>query len=159
MGYSLEMGGEEIAEVEFENGDTQTVRSGQGGSMAFGAEAQIPNIDFLMFQATAGIKYVTNQAENANIRLTRFPLEFMAHFAIIPDLSIGGGLSYHTDINLKGENLVEQKKFDNAAGPVLEAAYKGFGLRYSNLNYTDQYGDKYDASALGFYYKFTFNVM
>tara|TARA_R110000868_G_scaffold259361_5_gene517306 strand:+ start:66913 stop:67152 length:240 start_codon:yes stop_codon:yes gene_type:complete len=78
IGVALELGGDNVAEIQFENGDSQDVKAGQGGSIAIGAEVQVPSIKFLLLQGTIGIKYVTTQADIAHIRLTRIPIEFTA---------------------------------------------------------------------------------
>ena len=38
IGAGLELGGDEVAEVYFTNGNTQSVRAGQGGSIAVGGQ-------------------------------------------------------------------------------------------------------------------------
>lgn len=152
-GAALELGGETVAEIDFENGDSQDIKSGQGGSIFVGTEIQFPAIDFLVLQATIGIKYVTTQADNAHIRLTRFPIEIGANYLITDDIRIGGGFSAHTNINLKADGIGPDLAFDNSGGPYFEASYAGFGLRYTNMSYTDEFGFDYDASSVGVFYK------
>ncbi len=153
IGVALEFGGDDIAEIQFEDGDSQTVNTGQGGSIAVGAEVQIPSIDFLLLHGTIGIKYLTTQADNAHIRLTRFPVELTAQFLITKDIKLGAGFSYHTNINFKADGVGEDFSFDNAFGPLFEASYAGFGLRYTSMSYTDEFGFDYDANNIGFFYK------
>lgn len=150
---ALELGGESVAEIQFQDGDTQDVNAGQGGSIAVGIEVQPPSLDFLLFQGTIGIKYVTTEAENAHIRLTRFPIELTANFLITKDIKVGAGLSAHTNINFKADGVGPDNSFDNAVGPLFEASYAGFGLRYTQMTYTDEFGFDYDASSVGFFYK------
>lgn len=153
IGLALELGGESVAEIQFEDGDTQDVNAGQGGSISVGVEIQPPSIDFLLFQGTIGIKYVTTEAENAHIRLTRFPIELTTNFLITKDIKIGAGLAAHTNINFKADGIGPDVSFDNAVGPLFEASYAGFGLRYTNMTYTDEFGFDYDASSVGVFYK------
>ena len=153
IGAALEFGGESVAEIEFEDGETQDVNAGQGGSIGVGAEVQFPSIDFLMFQGTIGIKYVTTQADNAHIRLTRFPIELTANWLITDDIKIGAGIAAHTNINFKADGIGPDASFDNAVGPLIEASYAGFGLRFTSMTYTDEFGFDYNANAIGVFYK------
>ncbi|MFV1883088.1 MAG: hypothetical protein ACMZ7B_01160 [Balneola sp.] len=155
IGVALEFGGESVAEIQFEDGDTQDVYASQGGSIGIGAEVQFPSIDFLMLQGTIGIKYVTTQADNAHIRLTRFPIELTANWLITDDIKIGAGIAAHTNINFKADGIGPDASFDNAVGPLFEASYAGFGLRYTSMTYTDEFGFDYDATAIGVFYKGT----
>lgn len=155
IGAALELGGESIVEIEFEDGDTQDVRTGQGGSIGIGAEVQFPSLDFLVLQGTIGIKYVTTQADNAHIRLTRFPIELTANWLITDDIKIGAGITAHTNINFKSDGIGEDFSFDNALGPLFEASYAGFGLRFTSMTYTDEFGFDYNANAFGVFYKGT----
>jgi hypothetical protein len=68
-----EFGGDEILQVLFTNGQTQTMRAGQGGYLGVCTELQFSNAKQFMLRAAVGIKYTTTAAENANIRLTSFP--------------------------------------------------------------------------------------
>lgn len=142
-----------MAKIQFEDGDDQDVNAGQGGSIGIGVEAQFPSIDFLMFQGTLGIKYVTTQADNAHIRLTRFPIELTANWLITDEIKIGAGISAHTNINFKGDGVGPDVSFDNAIGPLIEASYAGLGLRFTSMTYTDEFGFDYDANAIGVFYK------
>lgn len=153
IGAALEFGGDSVAEILFDDGDSQDVYAGQGGSIGFGAEIQFPSLKFLMLQGTIGIKYVTTQADNAHIRLTRFPLELTANWLITDDIKIGAGIAAHTNINFKGDGIGPDVSFDNAVGPLFEASYAGFGLRFISMTYTDEFGFDYDANAFGVFYK------
>ncbi len=143
------MGGDEIAEILFEDGDTQSVRSGQGISGYVGGEFTIPTIQQLAFRATLGFKYVTTAADNAHIRLTRIPLQFTANYYIIDDIRIGAGFVSHQNIRFKGDGVGPDVDFDPALGPIFEVAYRGFGISTVLMDYTDEFGDSFSANAFG----------
>ena len=89
---ALEMGGDDVAEVYFTNGEKQSVKAGQGGSIAIGGEFQMPHVERLLFDATVGYKYVTTQADNVHIRLTRVPIQVTANWMATKKLRFGAGL-------------------------------------------------------------------
>ena len=71
---ALELGGDKIAEVYFNNGEKQGVRAGQGISVGVGGQLQIPGAEKFLLRSTVGFKYVTTAADNVHIRLTRVPI-------------------------------------------------------------------------------------
>ena len=149
IGAGLEMGGDDVAEVYFTNGNSQSVKAGQGGSLAAGAEFQFPAIEKLLLRATVGYKYLTTQADNVHIRLTRVPIHFSANLMATQKLMIGAGLAMHQGIRFNSGGLGQNLKFDNAKGPRFEVAYAGIGLTYTAMKYRDQANETYSANAIG----------
>lgn len=146
---ALELGGDKITEVYFTNGNTQSVRAGQGGSIAVGAQVQVPGAERLLFHASVGIKYVTTEADNAHIRLTRVPVLLTANWMAAKRLRLGTGLAMHRGIRFKADGIGEDLKFHGASGPVFEIAYSGIGLSYTAMQYKDEFDNKYSANAIG----------
>lgn len=144
----FEFGGDEVAEVSFIGGGSQTVDAGQGGSVFIGGQFQLPRVDLFFVRAAVGYKYVTTVAENVNIRMTRIPLHLTGHYRVTDDIHVGGGLVSHQNVRFKVDDL-EAVTFDNAAGFRLEAGWKGLALTYTNLGYRSETGENYDASSLG----------
>lgn len=149
LGGALEMGGDEVAKVFFTNGDDQSVKAGQGGSVAIGAEFQFRKVEQLLLRATVGYKYVTTQADNAHIRLTRVPLHFTANWMAHKHVRLGAGIVSHQAIKLNADGIGENVTFDAAAGPIFEVAYRGIGLSYTIMNYKDHANNTYSANAIG----------
>lgn len=149
LGGALELGGDEVAEILFVDGSSQSVNAGQGGSLFLGAQFQLPAVKSLLFRASAGFKYVTTKAENVNIRLTRVPFHFTGHYLITDDIHIGGGLAMHTGIKFKADGIGDDVAFDAASGPRIEAGWKGLALTYTNMKYNADNGNTYDASSFG----------
>ncbi len=85
----IEYGGDEILQVFFTNGEDQTMRAGQGGYIAVGGDFQFSNVKQLMLRTSIGIKYNTTAADNANIRLTRFPVHLTPFWKINNDFQVG----------------------------------------------------------------------
>lgn len=149
VGGSLEFGGDEVAEVYFTNGNTQSVRAGQGGSIAVGGQLQIPSVEKLLIRATIGYKYVTTEADNVHIRLTRVPLHLTAHWMVAKKWHVGAGLASHQGIQFKADGIGEDIKFKSSSGPRFELGYGGIGITYTAMNYKDPRNNSYSANAIG----------
>jgi len=145
----LEIGGDNVADIYFTNGETQKMKAGQGGSIAVGIEGQIPSIEKLLLQATVGYKYLTTAADNVHIRLTRVPVLLTANWMVTEKLRIGAGLASHYAIRFKTDGIGDDMRFKNARGPFFEIAYSGIGLTYTAMRYTDGQNNQYSANALG----------
>jgi hypothetical protein len=146
---ALEFGGDRVAEIYFTNGDTQSVNAGQGGTISAGLQYQHPKLEKLLLRASLGIKYVTTQADNAHIRLTRLPAITTANWMITEKIRIGAGLAMHRNIKFNADGIGPNLKFSPASGPVFEIAYRGIGLSYTSMMYKDQLGQSYSANAFG----------
>jgi hypothetical protein len=146
---AFEFGGDDVAEVYFMNGEKQSVKAGQGVSIAVGGEFQIPSVEKLLFHATVGYKYVTTQADNAHIRLTRVPVQVTANWMPTKKLRFGAGVVTHQAIRFKADGIGQDISFDGATGPTFEVAYSGIGLTYTAMTYKDQDKNTYSANAIG----------
>ena len=153
LDLGIEFGGDEIAEVFFTNGEDQSVNAGQGGFIAVGGEY---SMDKFAIRGTIGYKYVTTQASDANIRLTRIPINLSANYMVIDKLRIGAGISAQQGINFKGDGFLPDIDFGSATGPRFEVAYAGFGISYTLLKYKADGGVEYDANAFGINYSYVF---
>lgn len=148
-GGALELGGDEVAEVYFTNGDVQSVNAGQGISVAVGGQLQFPKVEKLLLRATVGCKYVTTQADNAHIRLTRVPIVVTANWMLTEKIRLGAGLATHQFIQFKADGIGQDVTFKGATGAVFELAYDVVGLSYTAMKYTDQSNMTYSANAIG----------
>ena len=146
---ALEFGGDELQKVLFTNGETQSVNAGQGGSIAIGAQIQFPKTDKFLIRGSIGYKYLTTQADNVHIRLTRVPMQLTANFMAAPKLRLGAGIVTHTGVKFNSGGLGGDMTYTSNAGPVFEIAYYGIGLSFTALKYTDQNNETYSANAFG----------
>ena len=146
---AFEFGGDDVAEVYFTNGEKQSVKAGQGVSIAIGGEFQIPSVEKLLFHATVGYKYVTTKADNAHIRLSRVPIQVTANWMATKKLRLGAGLASHQAIRFKADGIGQDMSFDGATGPTFEVAYSVIGLTYTAMTYKDQDKHTYSANAIG----------
>lgn len=146
---ALEAGGDRVVETLFEDGTTQTMRAGQGGTVAIGGEIRPHWESPLALRATVGFKYVTTAATNVDITLTRVPIEVVGTYTLANDFRVGGGYVRHSAARFKGGGLGPDVDFEEAQGGTIELGWRWLALSYTMLNYTDEFGNRYDASSGG----------
>jgi hypothetical protein len=145
----IEYGGDEILKVFFTNGEDQTMRAGQGGYVAVGGQLQFSSVKQLMLRASIGIKYNTTAANNANIRLTRLPLNLTPYWKINEDFRLGVGVTTHINPSLKLDGFGPDVAFTSTVGPRFEFGYKWIALTYTAISYEDETGESFSASSIG----------
>lgn len=151
----IEYGGDEILKVFFTNGGDQSMKAGQGGFLAIGGQLQFAKVKFLLLRATIGIKYNTTAAENANIRLTRLPINLIPYLKINDDFRLGIGISSHQSVILKGDGFFPDVDFTSSLGPRVEFGYKWVAVSYTAISYTKGTTEKFSANSLGVSVSFT----
>ncbi len=149
LGGALEFGGDDVAEIYFVDGSTQRMNAGQGGTLYAGGQLQLDKKEQLFLRTSVGIKYLTTKAENAHIRLTRFPVQASINYFPAKKLRIGVGIVSHQGIRLNFDGIGDNQKFTAGPGPVLEIAYAGVGLSYTVLTYKDTDKNAYSANSIG----------
>jgi hypothetical protein len=147
LGGGIEFGGDKIAEVYFTNGADQSVNAGQGGSLYAAVEYALHKS--FRIRTLAGFKYVTTAAENANIRLTRFPLQISGIVNLNKDWYLSAGLATQQGIRFKGDGFLDDLKLKTKGGAVFGLGYNSFFLTYTGMKYKDNRQNEYDASSIG----------
>jgi hypothetical protein len=147
---AFEFGGDEVAKVLFTNGEDQSVKAGQGVTVMVGAQIELPKVEKFVLRASIGYKYVTTQADNVHIRLTRVPMQFTANFMATKKIRFGAGVVTHTNVKFNSGGLGGDMSFKSNVGPVFEIAYAGFGISFTALQYKDLNNKSYSANGFGF---------
>jgi hypothetical protein len=145
----IEGGGDEMATTLFEDGTTQEMHAGQGGTVAVGGQVRMNRESPLALRGTVGLKYVTTAATNAHIRFTRIPIELVATYDLPSNVWIGGGVVRHTAMKFRGDGLGPDMDFDDATGGTVELGWRWAALTLTSLQYRDAEGGEYDASSAG----------
>lgn len=145
----IEFGGDELFTVLFTTGGDQTIRAGQGGYLAVGAQFDVPSVKQLMFRGSLGYKYVTTAADNANITFTRMPLNLMAYFRPNPAFRIGLGTARHLNVQLKGDGFFADQEMDSKWGARFEVGYRAVALTYTTMTYVDETGGEGSGNSIG----------
>lgn len=148
-GGALEFGGDNLAEVYFTDGSTQTMNAGQGGTLFAGGQVRLTKNDKLFLRGSVGIKYLTTKADNAHIRLTRVPLVLSLNYMPVKKVRLATGIVSHQAINLKFDGLGQDTKFTSVPGLQFEAGYGVFALTYTAMTYKDARNVSYRANAIG----------
>lgn len=147
--FAVKAGGDEFLETVFTDGSTQTMYAGQGGTLAVGGEFRPGPESPFAVRGTVGYKFVTTAADNANIELTRIPIELVGTYGFSKDLWAGAGYVRHTAVKFDGDGFTDDVEFKDAQGPTVELGWKLFALTYTKLAYETEAGDSFDASSFG----------
>ncbi len=145
----VEMGGEKVIELTFTNGDTQNLSAGQGGTIAAGLQYRFPAQPKLSLSGTIGYKFVTNASENADIGISRLPLEVVARWTLNPSWWIGAGVVKHNAIEVEGDGFFPDATLDGSVGPTIELGWKALALTYTAMTYTAPNDETFNAGAFG----------
>ena len=153
---ALEVGGDKVGVVEFDDGESDSIKAGELLYVAGGLI--IPISEVFETQLTFGYKTDTVSAENGDVSFDRFPMEALVFYRT-EQWRFGGGLNYHLAPTLEGDGFASAADvdFDNALGITLEVDYalseNGFlGLRTTMIEYelSDFPGeDKVDGDSIG----------
>lgn len=149
IGGALELGGDAIAVVNFQDGSTQKVNAGQGGTFFAGGEWALGQKDKWALRATLGIKYVTTKATNVNITLTRIPVRISAVRQLGKKWWLAAGAVSHQAIRFNAGGIGEDMNFTGTVSPTFEIGYSGISFIYTPMTYKDEPGVSYKAGAAG----------
>ncbi len=145
----FEFGGDRLIELTFTDGSRQHLTAGQGGTIAAGLQYRPAGLPRLSIAGTVGYKFVTNASENANIGITRVPVELVGRYMLDRDWWAGAGVVMHNSITINGDGFLPDATLDASAGPTLEVGWRWIALTYTAMDYTDEVGQTFDASAIG----------
>lgn len=145
---NLEYGGDNVAEVFFTNGESQHVKTGQGVTLALGAHFR-PAASAWDFSATAGYKFVTTAAKNADLGIDRVVLKFTGSYTFPNEWWIGAGPVWHTNTKFNGDGFLPDVEFDDAVGAQVGIGWRWIGLTYTSMDYDSDLTGKLDASNIG----------
>lgn len=149
VGAALEFGGDNLSDIYFTDGSKQTMNAGQGGTLFAGGQLQLNKKENLFLRGSIGIKYLTTKADNAHIRLTRFPMALSINYLPVKKFRLATGIVTHQGINLKFDGLGQDAKFTSVPGLQFEAGYGVFALSYTAMTYKDANNASYRANAIG----------
>ena len=145
----LDFGGDDIATVDFDDGDSQDLRAGQGVALSLGGWFKPVASSPFEIQALVGYKFVGTAAENADINVSRVVLALNGVYRFGNGAWLAAGLSHHASPELDGDGFFEDIPFDDATGFRLEAGWKWIGLHYTKMEYSSTFYEDVDASSIG----------
>ena len=152
----LDFGGDDLATVNFTDGDSQDVKAGQGIVVSGGLHFRPSNNTPFDVQALVGYKYVTTAASNADIKVTRVVLQLLGDYQFDNGVYLGGGLVRHTGTKLDGDGFFRDIDFDDATGFTIQSGWRWVGLHYTHIEYENDFVSEVDASHVGLRFNFRF---
>jgi hypothetical protein len=155
----VDFGGDKIVTVQFTNGNSDSIRAGDG--LYLGAGVSIRDDDNkIEFLGTLNYKYTSISADNGSVTWTRIPLDALAFYRW-EKFRLGGGVTYHTSPKISGSGFASGSvTVDNALGEVVQGDFLvgpkfWIGLRYTHITYKNSNGSaKGDSAGLTIGYAF-----
>jgi len=138
----VDFGGDTLVSVGVTGGGSSSRSiSANDGVYVGGGASILMDSKVLEVELSASYKFFTIHAQNGDIDWNVLPLDALVFYRM-PNVRLGGGLTYHLGPTLKGSGAANglEAKYDDALGFVLQADYVlknrfNFGLRYTNVNY------------------------
>lgn len=150
-------GGDELGKLTYENGDTQTIRAGDGLEAAVGWHVQPYRNSPFDLRAQVGYKYYGTHASNVDIYMDRISWELIPSVQLGAGFWAGAGLLMHTNIKLHNDGVFPDNKFKNALGSDFQLGWRWLALTYSNMKYeSEDTGQKFSANNLGLQFTYSF---
>jgi len=137
---AADFGGDTLVTVEFTDGSRQSIKANELLSLGGGVSI-VNDAGDIEAELSLSYKFAVVTASNGDVTFSRFPLDAMVFYRL-PELRLGGGLTYHLGPELKGSGVVSglNVSFDDALGLLLQADYRitpkiNLGIRYTSLDY------------------------
>jgi len=132
----LHVGGDELIEAEFDNGDDEDIKAGELISLSVGVGTDLD--ENTEARLMVGVKFDSINADNGDIDFFRYPVTALVMYKTSEKISIGGGVTYHLNPGLSGDGVasVVDVDFDDALGFVLGAEYQLSNGGYAGIQFT-----------------------
>lgn len=165
--FSVEalLGGETLEHVEFENGESDSIRAGSGVYIALGFTHRMfekkMDIGFKAGYLFDLITAKNNAGEENVLSFTRKPIDIFSHYWVDRH-SWGGGITVHLDPIFTSRETSHSARYHHAYGAYAEYQYQftgtgsALGFKYLRINYRNKDNNEVsDGSAWGI----TFNQL
>jgi hypothetical protein len=156
VGIGLTYGGETLAEVTYNNGWVEKIKSGGLFVVHGGVEFRLG--DVVDLQTTIGYHVDdSSYASNGGLRFSRYPIDVIALFRIAPQFRIGGGIQHVNSAKLAGSGDLSfiNQGYESATGAVAMGEYlfgPNLGLQVRGVSQTYKPkggGSEVDGSHIG----------
>ena len=149
-------GGDSVAELAYSDGETRSMYAGQGGALQVGARVRPVAAVPVSAVVSVGYKVLFEPSDNANVRLSRFPVALGLRGEGGPGLWAEASAVRHVGTTLHGDDFFADESYDSSTGAALAAGWKWFGAHYTALRYTSERdGSEYDARMIAVTGRFT----
>ena len=154
----MEFGGDDLVTVDFEEGDSQDIKAGQGVAVGVGGWFRPVENNPFELHATVGFKYTTTAAENADINVSRMVLRLDALYRFENDWFATFGVVHHSSPELDGDGFFEDIRFDDSTGFNVGVGWKWISLNYTDLTYSSPFYEDVDAGSIGVAFAYRFGA-
>ena len=166
VGVSYEYGGDNLMNVNYTDGSSESIKGGEGFQLHFGTVATLNEAESLFATLTLGWKYVSlPDAENGDASLARYPLEGIFYYRDGKH-RFGAGVTKHMNISYSTSGILSGYGTDleSKVGTILAYGYSfeeddqmSLGIKYTDLTYTaTDYNVDIDAGSLGIFWHWGF---
>ena len=161
VGIGATFGGDKLATATFSNGDSAKIRA--GGTVQFHGGLMYHFTDKVSASVGVGYHFDQVNATNGSITFKRVPLELLGHYAVLPNVRLGGGLRAVSGAKLDGGGVASgiNASLGSATGLVLEGEYLvspsfGIKLRAVQEDYKPSGASKVDGGHMGVMFNYYF---
>lgn len=139
LDYQIEIGqhsgGDRITTGVFTTGYVSTINAGEGFSISGGLVFNYGDKYAARFKYGSKREHI--EAVNGSLNWEKNTADALLMYKINSDIQIGGGLTYHTNVELRGTGVADgSDKFDNALGALAEVDYFWDPKSYIGLVFT-----------------------
>jgi hypothetical protein len=150
-----EWGGDDLVKVFFRDGGSQTIRAGQGFTVAGGVHYRPEGLP-VDFTATVGYKFVRTDAYNTDLGVDRVVLKFTGTVPVGNHFWLMAGPVWHTAVKLNGDGFVPDINFDDAVGGTAGFGWRWIGVSYTYIKYSGPYVGSVNANSGGITFAWKF---
>ena len=153
----LEFGGDTVATVAFDDGDTQNVHAGQGLSLGIGGYFRPIRNRTLRDRCADRIQVRDHGGQQRRHQHLAHGAQAEWHvYWFEQGWFVTAGITHHLSPELDGDGFFEDVPFDDATGFSAEVGWRWIALRYTNIEYTNDFIEDVDASSLGLSFSWRF---
>lgn len=148
VGLGFTFGGDTVAPVYYDTGESDKVRAGGLIALTTGLEMQFSPL--VSAQALIGYHADGVAASDGDVRFDRIPAELLGHFRLTDTFRVGGGVRYSSRVRTRSSGdavaFVQNEDYKNTLGTVVEGEFTlgrnlGIKLRYVS--------EKFDSKTAG----------
>jgi hypothetical protein len=152
---AAEFGGDQVLNIRYRNGDTQTIRAGDGATLSGGVHFK-PVAVPIDFAVTVGYKTAGTLDYHSDVGVDRWVFKATGTALLPFHWWVDAGPVWHTDVKVRGDGYFGDIPLGDAVGGTVGAGWRWIGASYTYIRYSSvQTGDVNGSSGgITFTYKF-----
>lgn len=131
-----ELGGQGLVSVRYRNGATQTIRAGDGVTLAAGVHFE-PIALPIDFAATVGYKFAGTADARSDLGIDRVVVKATGTVLLPLHWWVDAGPVWHTDTRIRGGGYFQDVHFDDAVGGTVGVGWRWVGVSYTYIQYSN----------------------